>query len=119
MQLILKRAAVLLVAALACSDSGVKAQTSSEAQPFLRDYSEAPSWFPLVTRPYQPQEIPPMRLENSTRLQTLIHDGRLELSLADALALAIENNLDIAVQRFVRPLSETDLLRSRAGQGLL
>ncbi|HWP85571.1 MAG TPA: TolC family protein, partial [Terriglobia bacterium] len=75
-------------------------------------------WFPSLLAPYQEQSIPPLSLENSPRLSDLIRDGRLELSLADALALAIENNLDISVQRYVKPLAETDLLRARAGQVL-
>jgi outer membrane protein TolC len=46
----------------------------------------------------------------------LIHDGRLELSLSDALALTLENNLDIVVQRYVIPFAQTDILRSKSGQ---
>ena len=83
---------------------------------FSRDYSKSPGWFPDVIRPYeQPRFVPPS-LENSPRLRDLIHDGKLELSLAEALALALENNLDIAVQRYLRPIAEADLLRTRAGQ---
>jgi len=85
-------------------------------QPFLQDFSVGPSWFPHFLRPYQEQPIAPMTLENSVRLRDLIRDGELELSLAQALALAIENNLDIAVQRFVRPMAQADVLRTRSGQ---
>jgi hypothetical protein len=46
----------------------------------------------------------------------LIHDGRLELSLADALSLALENNLDIAVQRYLHPVTEAHVLRMLSGQ---
>ena len=53
---------------------------------------------------------------NSPRLGGLIHDGKLELSLSDALALTLENNLDIVVQRYVIPFAQTDLLRSKSGQ---
>jgi outer membrane protein TolC len=45
----------------------------------------------------------------------LIHDGKLEISMADALALAIENNLDISVERQVVPMSQTDVLRAASG----
>src|SRR5262249_19983827 len=69
-------------------------------------------------KPYTEQPIPTLSLESSPRIKDLIHDGKLELSLSDALALAIENNLDIAVQRYVKPLADTDLLKNRAGQGL-
>ena len=65
---------------------------------------------------FQMQASPRMILENSSRIESLINNGTLSLTLSDALALAIENNLDIAVQRFVPEYSQTDLLRSKAGQ---
>jgi outer membrane protein TolC len=65
---------------------------------------------------YQAKPIERVSLENSPRIETLIHDGVIALSLSDALALALENNLDIAVQRFIPEYSKTDLLRSQAGQ---
>ncbi len=65
---------------------------------------------------FQNREVPQLTLENSPRIETLIHDGKLELTLSDALALALENNLDVAVQRYIPEFSQTDLLRSRAGQ---
>ncbi len=92
------------------------AQTPAPQQPFLQDLSIGPKWFPSVYRPYQEQPMGAMTLENSPRLRDLIRDGRLELSLANTLALAVENNLDIAVQRFVRPMAQADVLRSRSGQ---
>jgi outer membrane protein TolC len=55
-------------------------------------------------------------MENSPRLHDLIRDGKLRLSVADALALALENNLDIAVQRFLHPIAEADVLRTSSGQ---
>ena len=91
-------------------------QTISGSGIFSRDYSRSPGWFPNFLRPYEePRLLPPSR-ESSPRLKDLIHDGRLELSLSDALALALENNLDIAVQRYLRPIAEADLLRTRSGQ---
>ncbi|MDR1728799.1 MAG: TolC family protein [Acidobacteriota bacterium] len=65
---------------------------------------------------WRPNAVAAPELENSPRIESLVRDGRLELSLADALALALENNLDIAVQRFIPEYSQTDLLRSKAGQ---
>jgi outer membrane protein len=59
--------------------------------------------------------VRPANFENSTRIHDLIRSGNLYLSLSDALALAIENNLDIELQRFSLPLSDTDLLRARGG----
>ena len=85
-------------------------------QGFLRNYAAAPQIFPRFWMPYVPHELPLPSLENSARLRGLIHDGKLELSLADAIALTLENNLDIAVERYVVPISETDLLRTKSGQ---
>jgi len=82
---------------------------------FVQDYSKGPHWFGHFTAPYRQQTIPPISLENSPRLRDLIHDGKLEISMADALALAIENNLDISVERQVVPMSQSDVLRASAG----
>jgi outer membrane protein len=98
-----------------CLTSGqVQAQTP-QGNAVLMDYSKGPRWFGHFTAPYRQQPIPPLSLENSPRLRDLIHDGRLEISMADALALAIENNLDISVERQVVPMSQTDVLRASAG----
>ncbi len=73
-------------------------------------------WFSKIFSPFQQKPAPRLVLENSPRLENLIRNGKLELTLADALMLALENNLDIAVQRYVPEFSQTDLLRSMAGQ---
>jgi outer membrane protein TolC len=86
------------------------------SQAFLKDYSKQPRWFPTLLRPYQQYLFAPLVLENSPRLRDLIRDGKLELSLAEALALALENNLDIAVQRYIMPVAQTDVLRASSGQ---
>ena len=65
--------------------------------------------------PYRPSEAPPLDLANSPRLQNLIRDGKLYVSLHDAIALAIENNLDLAYFRYNFPIAETDYARTRAG----
>lgn len=59
--------------------------------------------------------VPPAKLSNSPRLEELILDGQLKLSMEDAIALALENNLDVAVARYNLPLAQTDLLRAKAG----
>ena len=92
----------------------VKAQ-APQSNAFLKDYSKGPDWFGHFTSPYRQQPIPSFSLENSPRLRDLIHDGKLEISMADALALAIENNLDISVERQVVPMSQTDVLRAASG----
>lgn len=75
-------------------------------------------FFSDFTRPYRAQEIPPVDLANSSRLEALLRAGRIYLSLQDAVALALENNLDIAVQRYSPRIADAALLRAQAG-GLL
>jgi outer membrane protein TolC len=65
--------------------------------------------------PYSPSHVPPPVLVNSPRLDSLVRDGKLYLSLRDAIDLALENNLDLAIARYNLPIAETDVLRTRAG----
>ncbi len=65
--------------------------------------------------PYRPSDAPPLDLNNSSRLQSLIRDGKLYISLNDTIALAIENNLDLAYFRYNFPIAQTDLARTKAG----
>jgi outer membrane protein TolC len=65
--------------------------------------------------PYRPSTAPELNLANSPRLQNLIRDGKLYVSLNDAIALAIENNLDLAYFRYNFPIAETDYARTKAG----
>ncbi len=65
--------------------------------------------------PYRPTDAPPLDLTNSPRLQSLIRDGKLYISLSDTIALAIENNLDLAYFRYNFPIAETDIARTEAG----
>ena len=64
---------------------------------------------------YRGTTVPNPALANSPRIETLVHDGVLELSLKDAVALALENNLDLAIARYNIPIAEADILRTRAG----
>jgi len=79
-------------------------------------YGQA-SWQNL-RRPYVPPAQPPLELQNSPRFEKLLRAGNLYLSLEDAIALALENNLDVEIQRFAEPLARTEALRASAG-GLL
>ena len=71
--------------------------------------------FPVFSIPTPFPSSPAARLDNSQRLQDLIVDGKLMLTLDDAIALALENNLDIAVARYDLPIAQTDLLRAKGG----
>jgi outer membrane protein TolC len=79
------------------------------------NYSRAPKAFPTLLAPYSPVAIPEPGLTNSPRIEQLIHDGKLELSLQDTVELALENNLDIVVARYNVWFADTDLLRTRGG----
>jgi outer membrane protein TolC len=65
--------------------------------------------------PYTPNTVTQPVLKNSNRLDGLIRDGKLYLSLKDAIDLALENNLDLAIARYNLPIADTDLLRTKAG----
>jgi outer membrane protein TolC len=64
---------------------------------------------------YRGLTVPQPDLSNSPRLNTLIKDGKLYLSLQDAIYLALENNLDLAIARYNMPIADTDILRTKAG----
>jgi outer membrane protein TolC len=67
---------------------------------------------------YRAPRVAPVRLENSGRWDTLLRGGKLYLSLKDAIALALENNLDLELVRYAPRIAETDELRAAAGQSL-
>jgi len=74
---------------------------------------------PLFAQGQEPHRLPhmsfPVNLENSQRIHDLVRAGNLYLSLQDAIALAIENNLDIELQRFAFPQADAEILRSQGG----
>jgi len=73
---------------------------------------------PILWRPYKAVTVPPVRLSDSDRIKVLIHAGKLYLTLHDAIALAIENNIDIENARYNIPLMAWNLERSQAGGAL-
>src|SRR5437660_8723635 len=72
----------------------------------------------FLTRPYRQRTVPPINLANSPRLESLVRAGRLYLSAQDVVALAIENNIDVEVQRYGPLLAQEVFNRAKAG-GLL
>ncbi|MDA1314155.1 MAG: TolC family protein [Acidobacteria bacterium] len=64
---------------------------------------------------YKPADVAPVDLADSPRIDRLIREGKLHLSLADAVALALENNLDIAVARYGPQEADAEILRTRGG----
>ncbi len=64
---------------------------------------------------YEASTVPEPNLANSPRVEQLIRDGKMYLSLKDAISLALENNLDLAIARYNLPIADTDVLRTKAG----
>src|SRR5579864_4146167 len=85
----------------------------------LKDYSNPRPAFPNFLRPYTPQELAPPNLGNSPRIDALMRDGKIYLSIDDAIALALENNLDLDIARFNLNIAEADLLRAKSGANIL
>jgi outer membrane protein len=75
-------------------------------------------WYSGVAQPYQSRVVPPVNLSNSSRIDALLRAGNLYLSLSDAIALALENNLDVEIERYEFSLAEADLLRAKSGAGI-
>jgi len=121
-------AAMVLTGALAASgwtqdstqSSSATAQSAAVQAPqpqqfVLKDYSKPPSAFPNVIRPYLPQHVPLPNLSNTPRIDQLLQNGKIMLSIDDAVALALENNLDIGIARYNLSIADTDILRSKSG----
>ncbi len=95
------------------SQTGTRAaQVASEAAPALR-FDLPHSYNPL--RMYRADHVPEPNLANSARVDALVQNGVLVLSLNDAVELALENNLDLAIARYNLPIAEADVLRTKAG----
>jgi outer membrane protein len=73
---------------------------------------------PILWRPYRPVTVPPVRLSDSDRMKVLIRAGKLYLTVHDAIALALENNIDIENARYNPTLQAWNLERSQAGGAL-
>jgi len=83
------------------------------------DFTKPASHFPNPIAPYKSRSVSEANLANTSRIDSLMKDGKLFLSLNDAIALALENNLDIAIQRYNLNVADTDVLRAKAGAQIL
>jgi len=92
----------------------------SKSQPFeVKEYSKPRSAFPNLLAPYTARHVAPPNLANTPRIDQLLHDGKLYISMNDAVALALENNLDIAIARYNLNIADTDIWRAKAGSSIL
>jgi outer membrane protein TolC len=83
-----------------------------------RDYTHLHPFFPNPIQPFTRTSYDAPRLGNTPRLASLVRDGKIYLSLSDAVLLALENNFDIAIARINLDIADTDILRARSGAGL-
>ena len=86
---------------------------TASAQTYAPPLGDAPSHNPFGA--YAPSQVPEPQTANSPLLGQLIRDGKLYISLQDAIGLALENNLDLAIARYNLPIADTDILRTKAG----
>jgi len=111
-------------------DKGNKVLSELPAEPtpiateplFLRDtakdFSKPHGIYPNPLRIFESTEVPKASFMNSVRLTDLVKNGKIYLSLSDAITLALENNYDLAIARYNLDIADTDLLRAKAGSGL-
>lgn len=108
--LLLETNSVGLSQQLPAAPSPVGSQSLKAFQPAGRA-----GWF---FSPYRTPVVPPSSDQNSDLISRLLHDGRLSLTLQDAIALAIQNNFDVELQRYDREFALTESVRAKGG-GLL
>jgi outer membrane protein len=100
------------------AQSSHAAPTSS--QPFdVNQYSKPRGGLPNFFAPYSVRHIQQPNLANTPRIDQLLRDGKLYISMNDAVALALENNLDIAIARYNLNIADTDVWRAKAGSPTL
>lgn len=104
------RCVAAFVAILALAVSGVAQKI---------DFTKPQRHFPNPAAPYMPQSVAAPNITNTPRIGMLIKDGKLMLSMNDAIALALENNLDLAIARYNLNIADTDILRAKAGASVL
>ncbi len=80
-----------------------------------QDWSRGQRQWPNPFVIYVPRTVPTVNVKNSPGVDQTLKDGKIYLSLSDAIALALENNLDIGIQRYNLSIADTDILRTSAG----
>ena len=93
--------------------------TMVDLHPTSRDFRVPRGYWKNPFAPYTPTTVEPAVTENSTRLEDLAKGGKIYLSLSDAVVLALENNYDIAIQRYNLDIADTDILRAKSGAATL
>lgn len=118
------RATVATAVSILLAGAPVLAQEKSQTAGSSRnvgskqyDFSKGNSHLFNIFKPYMEMHVPPAAVTNTPTMDKMIQDGKLMLSLDDAISLALENNLDISVQRYGPLIADAAVLRAKAGQG--
>ena len=109
---------IAIICVYAVLASTLPAQTAATRRPLPQTSVPVHFDMPKSHNPlnaYSPDYVPEPVLANSSRLDRLIREGKLYLSLKDCIDLALENNLDLAIARYNLPIANTDILRTQAG----
>jgi outer membrane protein len=80
-----------------------------------QDYSQGKRWFPNIIAPYTAAVVPAPVLTDAPRIEQMVKDGKLSLSLQDAVDLALQNNLAIVIERYTPWLAEASILHTLSG----
>src|SRR4051794_26928803 len=100
----------------AASSQALPAAPAASSHAFeVRDYTKPHRAFPNVIAPYTPSNLPAPDLTNTPRIDQLMRDGKIYLSMDDAVSLALENNLDIGIARYNLNIADTEILRAKGG----
>jgi outer membrane protein len=80
-----------------------------------QNYSYGKRWFPDIRAPYTQTAVPEPILTNAPRIEQMVKDGKLSISLQDAVDLALQNNLAIVISRYTPWLAEASILHTLSG----
>ncbi|HUB52528.1 MAG TPA: TolC family protein, partial [Terracidiphilus sp.] len=108
-------AALMVPAGWAQEASSMPSAPSSSKPYNVQEYATPQSHFPNPISPYTARHVEQPNLANTSRIDGLMRDGKLYISMNDAIALALENNLDIAIARYNLNIADTDIWRARSG----
>ncbi|HUI79952.1 MAG TPA: TolC family protein [Bryobacteraceae bacterium] len=106
----------IAIAVVCCLQLSIPSNVSAADSPATTPPAAPSSGFLSgITGPYRTKTVAPVNVKDSRRLGALMQAGSIYLSLQDAIALALENNLDLEVERYDSQIADANLLRAQAG----
>ena len=122
--LVLSLAVIMALAPVAPAFAQQPGDSAPPAQPQPADrtiklsdqnYTYGKRWFPNILEPYRETSVPEPVLTNAPRIEQMVKDNKLSLSLQDAVDLALQNNLAIVISRYTPWLAEASILHTMSG----